>query len=223
VSRITGNRQHLAAIACGVAALVVAAAGYFLVVAPQKTETADLQGEIASVQQKIDEYRSEARSPVEQLRFAELFGLTKAMPDQDDMPGVLLELSRVADEYGVVVQAVTPGVPVPLTGYTRLPIEVVVEGNFYDVSDFLFRLRTLVAVRDGKLTAKGRLFTVESLGFSEGLELFPELQAKLTVAAYVYGDSASTSAAPSPTPSPTPAPEQPSATEGNPTALGATG
>jgi type IV pilus assembly protein PilO len=218
VSRLTANRQHLAALACAFAALVVAAAGYLLLLSPQRTKAADLETEIAAVQQKVDEYRSAARSPVEQLRFAELFGLTKAMPDQDDMPGVLLELSRVADDSGVVVSAVTPGVAVPLTGYTRLPIEVVVEGNFYDVSDFLFRLRTLVAVRDGNLTAKGRLFTVESLSFSEGLELFPELEAKLTVAAYVNGASGEAGASPSPTPSPTPAP----ATEGNPTAVGAT-
>ena len=56
-----------------------------------------------------------------------------------------------------------------------MPIDVTFDGSFYALSDFLFRLRTLVTVRRGELHAAGRLFSVESVDFSETDRGFPML------------------------------------------------
>jgi hypothetical protein len=77
-----------------------------------------------------------------------------------------------------------------------LPIALKFEGNYYDLTDFLFRLRNLVAVRDGRLAARGRLFTLDQLDFHEGPGGFPQIEAALTVAAYVYGAPPATPSAP---------------------------
>ncbi len=45
-----------------------------------------------------------------------------------------------------------------------------------------------MSVRDGVLTATGRLFTVNSISFSQGSHQFPQVQATLNVSAYVFGD-----------------------------------
>jgi hypothetical protein len=71
-----------------------------------------------------------------------------------------------------------------------VPISLAFDGNFYELSDFLFRLRTLVGVRGGELRAAGRLFSVESISFAESSKGFPELGATLSVVAYVYGTDA---------------------------------
>ena len=47
------------------------------------------------------------------------------------------------------------------------------EGNYYDLTDFLFRLRNLVSVRDGVLEANGRLYTLDALDLAEGGDGFP--------------------------------------------------
>ena len=68
-----------------------------------------------------------------------------------------------------------------------VPISLEFSGNFYDLNDFLFRLRTLVSVRGGKLGAVGRMFSVSSIDFAEGQSGFPNIHATLHVNAYVYG------------------------------------
>jgi hypothetical protein len=87
----------------------------------------------------------------------------------------------------------------------------VFQGNYFELSDFLFRLRSLVGVRGGKLDATGRLFVVGSVSFTEGEKKFPQIQASLTVSAYVYGATATPAApaAPATPPSPVPSPETP--------------
>ncbi len=83
-----------------------------------------------------------------------------------------------------------------MSGYQVVPITVIFDGNFFQLTDFLFRLRNLVDVRRGALAADGRLFTVDSVQFNQGKLKFPQVQATLTVDAYIYGTGASVSAPP---------------------------
>ena len=41
-----------------------------------------------------------------------------------------------------------------------------VSGDFYSLTDLLYRLRSLVTVRDGALDVSGRLFSVKSVNFA---------------------------------------------------------
>ncbi len=199
--------------------LLMAALGYLVLISPQRSTAADLAGQIETTEQKITEYRLANRNPAKPIKYAELFGLTKAMPDQHDVPGVLLELSRVAADTGISIASVAPKEQQPASGYLRLPIEVIVEGNFYDLSDFLYRLRTLVSVRDGNLEAHGRLFSVDSLQFVEGEKRFPQLQATLILTAFMF-DSTTVTPTDGAAPAGGTAPA-PSSTDGAPTAVGA--
>ena len=89
---------------------------------------------------------------------------------------------------GIEFISIAPQIPIATaTGYHVLPIALKFEGNYFDLTDFLFRLRNHVAVRDGRLAVRGRLFTLDLLDFHEGPGGFPHIEADLTVAAYVYG------------------------------------
>jgi hypothetical protein len=165
-------------------------AGYFLLVSPQKGKAADLKRQAETAQQQIDQYRTlaaQARA-TPPIRVAELFRLTKAMPDSVDMAGVILELSRVARDSGIEFDSITPQGTTPVSGYSTVPLSVDFDGNFYELSDFLFRLRNLVRVNGGRLDAQGRLFVVDSISFGESTKSFPQIKASLTVHAFVYGD-----------------------------------
>jgi hypothetical protein len=107
---------------------------------------------------------------------------------------VLLQLSEISSETGVSFQSITPHDPVPQGAYERISIDLVFQGHFYDLSDFLYRLRNLVGVHAGVLNATGRLFSVDSISFDEGELSFPQVKAALTVSAYVFGDGTFTSA-----------------------------
>jgi Tfp pilus assembly protein PilO len=196
----------VAVIAVVVGLLAYGLVGYFLLISPQRGKAADLKRETAATQEQIDQYRAlaaQARA-TPPIRVAELFRLTKAMPDAVDMAGVLLELSRVARDSGIEFDSITPQGPAPLTGYSSVPISLEFDGNYYELSDFLFRLRSLVRVQSGRLDAQGRLFVVDSISFSESPRSFPQIKASLSVHAFVYGD-ASAAAAPATTTPATPA------------------
>src|SRR5204863_4856064 len=82
--------------------------------------------------------------------------------------------------------------------YSVLPISVTFNGNFYNLADFLYRLRSLVTVHAGRLDATGRLFSVDTLAFNESEKKFPQIQATLVIDAFVYA------AAPASVPAATP-------------------
>jgi hypothetical protein len=171
------------------AAVVVAlVAGWLVVIAPKRAEASKLQTQIDGVRSSIT-LAEQARSPshIPAIRVADLFDLSRAMPNTADIPGILLQLSHVAEETGVSFESITPQDPVALGAYQQISINLVFQGRFYDLSDFLYRLRNLVAVHGGKLNATGRLFTVDSISFDQGSLSFPQVKATLTVSAYVLG------------------------------------
>jgi Tfp pilus assembly protein PilO len=197
-----------------VALLVVTALGYFLVISPNRSQASELKQETETVQSQIQALRI-ANTQVRQaepIRVADLFRVSKAMPATDDMPGVILELNRIARDAGIRFESITPQAAGDAGGYLRRPIDLVFDGNFYELSDFLFRLRSLVRVRNGQLEANGRLFSVNALNFVESERSFPDIKATLSVSAFVYGTGAPQPPAP-PAPQPAapaqPAPAQP--------------
>ncbi len=184
--------------------VVLLAAGWFLLVSPRKSKAADLAKQAADVQAQIDRNRQLAlttKTP-EKIRIADIFKLTKAMPNEEDMAGVILQLSRVADASGVHFTAITPSAQTAGAGFTQRQVSIAFVGNFYGLSDFLFRLRNLVTVRSGNLEATGRLFNIESLQFAEAPQHFPQIQATLVVDVYMYGTVAATGSTPAPAPAP---------------------
>jgi len=199
---VTAKKRKLstpvaAAIGVGVT-LVVALAGWFLLVSPQRGRAAEYDAEIVKVDAEIVAARAAAQQAddTEPIKVADLFRLTKAMPSDNDIAGVLLELSRVAGETGIVFEQIAPAATVNTGTFRTQPIELVFTGNFYSLSDFLYRMRNLVSVQGGQLLATGRLFSVDKIQFVEAETHFPNIKAILSVSAYLYGTSPVAGAAP---------------------------
>jgi len=175
----------------GLAILAMAAAGWILLIKPKRAEAARTAVQITAVRKEIDDRRaaSTARQARVAVKTADLFKLAKVMPAEEDMAAILLELNQVADDAGIVFESITPQVALGADGFRAVPITVVFRGNFYTLSDFLFRLRQLVQVRDGEITATGQLFSVDTLTFAEDEDKrFPFIRAELVIDAFVYGD-----------------------------------
>jgi Tfp pilus assembly protein PilO len=211
--------------------LLAGAAGWFLLVSPKRAEAGRIQGEIDSTQAQIAAYhtaslQAKSRAPI---HVADLFRLAKAMPDSADMSGVLLQLNQIAADTGITFQSIAPQTSVPISGYQAMPIQLTFQGNFYNLADFLFRLRNLVAVQHGQLSATGRLFAVDTLDFAQSQEGFPQIAATLVVDAFVYGTATPATATPTTTTATTTGPATdttattPSASDATAAAAGAPG
>jgi type IV pilus assembly protein PilO len=189
-----GKRLHsgaLIGIVVG-AVLVLGLGGWFLLVHRQGTKLKQLKAEAADVQAKMDAYNQQvtAARSAPKIEVADVYRLAKAMPDQVDMPDIVLELSQLARDTGIRFDSITPQPIAPIGSYSVLPISVTFQGNFYNLADFLYRLRALVRSRvtnqGVQLDATGRMFAVDTLTFNESTLKFPRIQATLVIDAFVY-------------------------------------
>ena len=109
-----------------------------------------------------------------------------------DMPNLLLELNQVARSSGVRLNSISPSTSDATTGATLITLAVT--GDFYTVTDLLYRLRSLVSVRDGSLDVSGRLVSVQTVGLTSGTT-GSGLQASITLNTFSFGALEAASAA----------------------------
>ena len=171
--------------------LVFGLVAWFLLVHPQSGKVANLKRQAQDVQEKIDAYHQQvtAARSAPKIEVADVYRLAKAMPVNSDMPDLVLELSQLARDTGISFDSISPQPVAAVGSYSVLPISVTFNGNFYNLADFLYRLRSLVTVHAGTLDATGRLFSVDTLAFNESEKKFPQIQATLVIDAFVYGSA----------------------------------
>jgi Tfp pilus assembly protein PilO len=186
-----------------VALVIVLAVGYLMLIGPRRARGAELADEIANLESQLAVASratpKDAPKPV-RIDVADVFRLAKAMPDRADMASIILEVDAIAVSTGVEFKAIQPQTALARGDYHALPVALTFEGSYYDLTDFLYRLRNLVRVRDGVLEASGRLYTLDAIEFHESQEGgFPRIEAVLTISAYSFGPAP---AAPGTTPPP---------------------
>lgn len=190
------TREMQIALICG-GLLIVALAGYFTLVSSKRSEAKKLRAETAKVQAQIDRTRSTAYAKaLPAVKSAAVFRLAQAMPDDVEMPNVMLELNQLAEDSGITFDEITPQTPIADTSFDVQPITVVFTGNYYSLADFLLRIRSLVRIHGGKLITKGRMFSVSGVTFSEADRKFPYISANLTIDSFVLSNGTATSAVP---------------------------
>jgi Tfp pilus assembly protein PilO len=172
--------------------------GWLLLVSPQRSTAASIARSAAATEVQVEVARRPAPRPgtvtqpkQPEIRTAYLYKLSKAMPMTTDMPNLLLELSQVVQSAGVKLSAISP-TPPDVTGTTGITLTV--SGDFYSLTDLLYRLRNLVAVHDGALDVSGRLFSINSVSLTPGTDR--SLGANISLSAYTFGDAAAAAALP---------------------------
>ena len=149
------------------------------------------------MQAQIDRNRSTAYAKaLPAVKSAAVFRLAQAMPDDVEMPNVMLELNQLAEDSGITFDEITPQTPIADTSFDVQPITVVFTGNYYSLADFLLRVRSLVRIHGGKLITKGRMFSVSGVTFSEADRKFPYISANLTIDSFVLSKGTATPTVP---------------------------
>jgi hypothetical protein len=190
------SRKTLACAGFGVLALLVALGGFLVVVKPQQSKVQSLDTQIAIAQAQYAALHT-AGSHTPHLHAAELFQLSRAMPDNDDMPGILIELSHLANVSSVALTAVQPSPRLALTdGSSAVPLRVTIDGSWTNIAIFLRHVRNEVQGTKQHLSIAGRLFDIDNIQIEPRLsDTAPAgtIEAVLTMNAFDYG------APPSPT------------------------
>lgn len=186
---LTSRQIKLVAAVAG-ANVMLAAAGWFLLVAPQRSHAATAAQELQQVQQEITRVSGlqgtpgQAKQPV--IRTGNLYRLSQAMPATPDESDLLLMLDQLAKSSGVKVLLLSPQTPTAAVGYVVLPIQLSLQGTYGALTHYVHRLRTLVGIQRGHLRAAGRLINVTSVAMTPAAK-GPGETAAVDVDAFVYG------------------------------------
>jgi Tfp pilus assembly protein PilO len=182
--------------------------GWFLLVSPQRATAQSIARSAQATEVQVEQTNAPASNivhPVTQpkqpeIRTAYLYKLSKAMPTTADMPNLLLELTQTVRASGVALNSISPTPADATTGITSITLTVT--GDFYSLTDLLYRLRSLVTVRDGALDVSGRLFAVKSVGFTPA-GAGRSLDANIQLNTYTFSAAAQAAAAAAAAPVPT--------------------
>jgi Tfp pilus assembly protein PilO len=198
VSLSTPNRK---ALALALASVIAAAAAWFLLVGPKRSEAARLDGQVADANTALVAARAANLAAQEQSAdLAPLFLLARAMPDKDDMAGTIVELSRMSRRSGLTLESITPQPTTDGTSSAVLPVQVAFTGSFGGFTTFLRRLREQVRLSKGALAVGGRLYTVQSFELAEGPGGLPQLSVTAMLNVHVYRGAAAAQAGSAPAP-----------------------
>jgi Tfp pilus assembly protein PilO len=209
------TRSNKILIAVAVTALA-AAAFYFLALAPHRKEIARLDGEISGkrtqlvqAQQTLVTYEQARKSY--KRNYATLARLGKAVPADDDVRSLLVQLQSAADVTGVNFEkielgtnlagstsgptastpqagqlAAAPGaVEVAGGALSAMPFTFSFTGGFFDLSNFFAKLEHFVTVNNQRINATGRLLRLESIAITPSPAGFPDMQAQIGAATYI--------------------------------------
>ena len=200
------SKRNLLLFGLPILGLMLGLLGNFALVSPQKSKAQQLDTQIQAAQSQIllAKHPVKTKTPAaatkpHSVQAADIFKLSKAMPDSNDMPGILLHLSQLAKATSVSLQSVTPSARVPLTqGYGALPLSVILTGKFDRVAAFLNSLRRQAAInKHGRPRVDGRLLVANGISMtsSDGRTV----SATLKLDAFVYGAGATPPVAVGPT------------------------
>ncbi len=179
--------------------------GWFMLIGPQRSTAASIVRATQAAEVQIVDAKRPVKivkpAAVQQpaIRTADLYSIAKAMPPTADMPDLLLELDQVARSAGVTLTSIAPNAAAPSTAgaFSLVPINLALSGDFYTLTDLLYRLRSLVTVHHGTLETAGRLFSVGSVALTP-TGVGAQLNATVTVDAFIYGTPAVAGATPAP-------------------------
>jgi Tfp pilus assembly protein PilO len=206
------NKILLTVVAFGVAV----AAYYFLVLAPKREEVAKLDTDIAAAEVKLEQARQtlatyEAARESYKANYATLARLGKAVPADDDVRSLMVQLESAATDSGVEFEKIELGTglaggaagpstaasdtdqlasapgAVPVSGGTlsAMPFSFNFTGGFFDLSTFFSKLERFVTVNNERLDVTGRLMRLESIAITPSSAGYPDMQAEIAAATYI--------------------------------------
>jgi Tfp pilus assembly protein PilO len=195
------------------------AAFYKLALAPKLERASELQTQIAASETKLAAAKVQAQTLQSVKRnyaadYTSLVGLGKAVPADDDVRSLLVQVNTAAKRSGVDFRTITldsgaaaatpapdatgsaaatqtaasalpPGAIVGAAGLPTMPFSFEFEGSFFEMSEFMSRLERFVVTQGDGLRVRGRLLTVDGFSFVPSDKGFPSMKASLGATAYL--------------------------------------
>ena len=210
-----------------VAAIAATAAFWFLALSPKREEAAKLGSDIAAKQAELDQSTAliagyEKAKGDYKANYTTMVRLGKAVPADDDVRSLLVQINTAAARSKVEFRAIsvgsgsgsaapdssatdagTPGtlaaapgtVPVGSAGFSAMPFAFAFDGSYFRLSDFFNRLEDFVTVTNKDVDVTGRLLLLGSVSLTVEQGDLNHLKAQIGAASYLAPTADSVKAA----------------------------
>lgn len=184
-----------------VVAVILIVTWYFLLFSPTLQQLSDLDTQIQSAQSALDMANQEVvklesyKKTAPQSR-EEIVRLGKMLPQAEDVPGMIIELTKTSKASGVSITSITRGTTTAGTPFGIQSLSIQVSGRYFDIEDFLYRVEEYVAFRNASFRVTGRLLqvtqlTMQSVKTSTATTSgSPQLAVTVGLNAYLWGGTA---------------------------------
>lgn len=149
--------------------VAVLGGAFWFVVKPAKAELSSQQEQLTQIEDETAGLRDtiarmSGTTKGAAQRTAERLRLAKALPDDVEAPGVVVQLQRLADRSNVELTTIKTNSFSDYGSIRGTEFEVRITGRFFDVDDFLYRLHRQVAVDEkDRPIVGGRLFATTTI------------------------------------------------------------
>jgi hypothetical protein len=202
------------------AASVAAVCAYFmLVLSPKREEAAAIDKKITAQQSALAQAEAEVATYEDargnyRANYAMVARLGKAVPADDDVRSLLVQVNSAAGRSGVDFRTINVGgggaasapaaapgsktpaaeqkapppgaTPVGTAGFSTMPFSFAFKGSFFELGKFFNRMDRFVAVRNGGLDVTGRLMLLNSITLTPDTDKgFPMLNAEVSANSYL--------------------------------------
>jgi len=184
---------------------VILAAAWLEVVSPERKQASELSAQVTAAQTQLASAESQvadARAAQAQYSaaYASLVSLGKAVPPSQEVPSLIYQLSRAANQKSVAFASITssgssssagadasssgPAAAASSATFSTMPFTFTFEGDYFDL-EHLFRQLTDFATLSGsgEVEVSGRLLTIQGVNLSPqagGSESAKHANSKLT-------------------------------------------
>ena len=181
------------AILIGLGVVVVVVAWYLLIIGPKKDDAAEKNAQYQTEKKSYDEslarvQRMDEEQVAAKQASADLLKLNKLVPSDSQVPSMIVEMQSTADLAGIKFMKIVPDTAVAgVAGGTIVPFELNFQGEYYDVTDFLYRVENFARMEGTNVNVTGRLISVVTLELVEpDIDgSFPDVLVKIGANAYM--------------------------------------
>jgi hypothetical protein len=212
---VTARDRIVIVIVLAVGAIV---AGWFFVVSPKRSQASNLSTQVSSEQAQLSSAQNLVAAGMSARRafagqYAQLARLGEAVPPDDDVPSLIVQVQAAAQESHVSFKGLQlsgggsssstsssssssssaaaaaaelpPGATVGAAGLPTEQFTVTLSGNYFNLSTFFNRLESFVVNVNGTLTIRGRLMTINAINLVPGPNGFPQITATVSATTYI--------------------------------------
>jgi type IV pilus assembly protein PilO len=200
--RITSRAEIIIAIAI---IAIIALGMIFVLIVPQFGVMADQDRQLEQANQDMQSaknllaQRQSAKAQAAKTQ-ADLMALENQVPDDPQLPALIIGLQNTANEAGLEFVKITPGALTTREGYSAVPVSVNLSGRWSDCVDYVHRLekfdRQVRVLSIKLLPTTSQSASVEATSADADLNPPVDLNATIQLEAYSIPAGASTGTSP---------------------------